>query len=140
MKNLLRAAGKNRRLVLWSGLFLAALCTATSATAQSDPGGKTFSQKKFERKLDKHNTVLLDVRTMEEYEQGHIPGAILADITRPDSFMAKVDTLDKKKTYLLYCRSGKRSAAAMKKMSEMGFTKLAHLEGGFSNWKGKRKP
>ena len=140
MKNLLRTAGKNRRLILWSGLFLAALCTTACAAAQTDPAGKTYSQKKFERKLDRRNTVLLDVRTIEEYEQGHIPGALLADITRPETFQAKVDTLDKKKTYLLYCRSGKRSAAAMKKMSEMGFTKLAHLEGGFSNWKGKRKP
>src|SRR3954462_592347 len=85
----------------------------------------TFDQM---RKTDK-DAVILDVRTKEEYEGGHIPGAILLDFNSPD-FGEKVAKLDKNKTYLVHCAAGGRSARACNKMEKLDFSKLYNLEGG----------
>jgi rhodanese-related sulfurtransferase len=79
--------------------------------------------------------VLLDVRTPQEYNQGHIPGAILVDIYDPE-FREKVEKLDKDKTYYVICRSGNRSGKACTIMHGLGFNDLYNLEGGMLDWTG----
>ncbi|KAK3582303.1 hypothetical protein CHS0354_023843 [Potamilus streckersoni] len=75
--------------------------------------------------------VILDVRTQEEFlNDGSIESAINIDYYQPD-FQQRLAELDKTKTYLVYCRSGKRSADTCKTMSEMGFPKLINLDGGY---------
>lgn len=61
------------------------------------------------------------------------------DVLKVEDFKKQVETLDKTKTYLLYCRSGKRSKEGMALMKESGFTKLYDLEDGFSNWRGDKE-
>jgi len=90
------------------------------------------------RKSEK-DAVLLDVRTRKEYEEGHIPGAVLIDITSND-FDKQVAKLDKKKTYLVHCAAGVRSTRACKKMGEANFSKLFNLEGGMGAWEKAGKP
>lgn len=70
--------------------------------------------------------IVLDVRTAEEFEQGHVTGAQNIDFLKSD-FESKIDTLDKAKSYKLYCRSGNRSGKAEKKMKEKGFTHVENL-------------
>jgi len=77
--------------------------------------------------------VLLDVRTPEEFAGGNIEGAINIDFKAPD-FEQKIGELDKNKTYLVYCLSGMRSRKAADRMSELGFTSLYTLNGGYSAW------
>ncbi len=82
------------------------------------------------------NIVLLDVRTAGESAQGFIKGTKnFADIMGGD-FAAKVGSLDKTKTYIVYCRSGNRSGSACGFMDQQGFTKLYNLSGGISAWSG----
>ena len=81
----------------------------------------------------KDNAVLLDVRTPEEYEEGHIEGAKLININDP-SFIAEVDKLDKDKTYYINCRSGARSGRACQYMASKGFGELINLRGGIIAW------
>ena len=76
---------------------------------------------------------LLDVRTPEEFAQGHLKGAILVDVKSTD-FEAKVGKLARKDRYLLYCRSGHRSGIALEKMKEMGFANVQHVAGGIGAW------
>jgi phage shock protein E len=76
---------------------------------------------------------LLDVRTPEEFAQGHLKGAVLVDVKSPD-FETNVAKLPRKDRYLLYCRSGHRSGVALEKMKEMGFTNLQHVAGGIGAW------
>ncbi len=90
------------------------------------------------RKTDKE-AVILDVRTKEEYERGHIPGAVLMDFNSPD-FGEKVAKLDKNKTYLVHCASGGRSARACNKMEKMDFSTLYNLQGGMGAWEKAGKP
>lgn len=77
-----------------------------------------------------HEYVLLDVRTPEETAEGKINGAIEADV-KSDDFKDQIDKLDKEQSYIIYCRSGKRSSKAYKIMKENGFGALLVLDGGY---------
>ena len=77
-----------------------------------------------------HEYVLLDVRTPEETAEGKINGAIEADV-KSDDFKDQIDKLDKEQSYIIYCRSGKRSSKAYKIMKENGFGALMVLDGGY---------
>lgn len=79
------------------------------------------------------NFVLLDVRTPGEYEESHIEGSILINYQAPD-FKDELQKLDKDKTYLVYCRSGMRSAASIDIMIDNGFKKIHNILGGIMGW------
>jgi rhodanese-related sulfurtransferase len=83
--------------------------------------------------------VLLDVRTPQEYQDGHIAGAVLIDSTS-SSFKEELGRLDPGKTYLVYCRTGNRSGKAISLMRELRFRKLRHLSGGITKWKEEGLP
>jgi len=82
---------------------------------------------------------ILDVRTKQEWEEGHLKGATLVTVTE-DGFLEKAKAaLDKKKAVVVYCRSGRRSAMATKQLRAAGFT-VYDLDGGFTAWKAAGKP
>jgi rhodanese-related sulfurtransferase len=78
--------------------------------------------------------LLLDVRTPQEYRDGHIAGAVLIDYTAP-SFREELAGLERGKTYLVYCRTGNRSGKAASLMKELQFRNVRHLAGGITKWK-----
>lgn len=78
---------------------------------------------------------ILDVRTREEFDNGHIPNAIQIDFYRPE-FREEIAKLEKDKTYYVVCRSGARSGKTCTIMSEMGFGRVYNLEGGMLQWSG----
>lgn len=82
------------------------------------------------------DNVLIDVRTAQEYEEGHLPDAINIDVNSPD-FEKEIKKLDPKKNYYLYCRSGKRSTAATEKMESAGFKHISNLKDGYINYQKK---
>jgi rhodanese-related sulfurtransferase len=81
-------------------------------------------------------SVILDVRTSEEFESGYIKGALNMDIRGGADFLASIEMLDKSKSYFVYCRSGARSGQACQLMSQMGFSAVYNLEGGVLAWEG----
>ncbi len=81
------------------------------------------------------NITALDVRTPGEFAAGHIPGAINIDIGNP-KFASLINSLDKNGEYVVYCRSGIRSAKAAGIMKEAGFKKAHNMKGGISAWGG----
>jgi phage shock protein E len=83
--------------------------------------------------LAQPSTVLLDVRTPEEFATGHLQGAQNIDFRAP-SFREKVAQLDKAKTYVLYCASGNRSGQSSVLMQETGFRKIINA-GAFKDLK-----
>ncbi|RPI73386.1 MAG: rhodanese-like domain-containing protein [Ignavibacteriales bacterium] len=93
-----------------------------------------LNPKEFSNKLrEDDNAVLLDIRTPNEYNQGHIPNAVLMNIYDP-SFADEIQMLDKKKNYYLYCRSGNRSYHAGRMMVQFGFNKIYNLSSGILDW------
>jgi thioredoxin 1 len=129
-----------RKSILLSTLLIATLlcCLTSGVLAQSGVNKLTLKEKKFQRLLKKENTILLDVRTAEEYQSGHLPNSINIDVKQPD-FLRQVQTFDTTKTYLLYCRSGRRSQTALTMMKAHGFKKVYHLKGGIDTWKGRKE-
>lgn len=84
-----------------------------------------------------NNAIILDVRTQDEVDQGVIPNTIHIDIHQGQGFIDELETLDKDKTYFVYCRSGARSAQACAIMEQLGFRKAYNLLGGITNWEGE---
>ena len=81
------------------------------------------------------NYIIVDVRTFEEYCEGHIPGAI--NIPNEDIVDAEPELLaDKEQMILIYCRSGNRSKQAAEKLANMGYTNLIEF-GGIIDWDGE---
>lgn len=76
---------------------------------------------------------IIDVRTPGEYNGGFIPNAVNIDFYGSD-FKSEIDKLDKNRPVAIYCQSGGRSGKALKMMSEMNFTTVLELEGGYSNY------
>ena len=74
---------------------------------------------------------LLDVRRAEEFAAHHLEGATNLDYLGPD-FLEQIDALDPHETYLVYCRSGRRSVRACTLMRNAGIGKLVHLDGGIN--------
>jgi L-ascorbate metabolism protein UlaG (beta-lactamase superfamily)/rhodanese-related sulfurtransferase len=80
------------------------------------------------------NTVLLDVRTEGEFNEGHISNALNIDVKQEDFIEQAKSTLPADKTIAVYCRGGKRSVTAAKKLTAEGY-KVLNLEGGITAWK-----
>ena len=80
--------------------------------------------------------MLLDVRHKHEFDAEKIPNAINLDVRMPN-FKDKIANYDPKKTYFVYCQSGKRSAKACTEMSKLGFEKVINLVGGINQYEGK---
>lgn len=81
------------------------------------------------------NALLVDVRTPEEYAEGHIENAVLID-WQDECFEERVKAeLDSAKPVLVICRSGRRSSEAAKAMKELGFSRIADLGGGMLAWR-----
>ena len=79
------------------------------------------------------NIVILDVRTAKEFADGHVAGAVNIDVNQAD-FAQKIDQLDRSKTYIVYCRSGRRSSKAVGIMATKGFKNLYNVSDGFLGW------
>jgi rhodanese-related sulfurtransferase len=77
--------------------------------------------------------VILDVRTPDEYTTSHIEGAVNINVEDP-AFSEQIAELDKGATYVVYCRSGNRSAVATAQMRAAGFTQVSDVAGGLGAW------
>lgn len=73
--------------------------------------------------MQEETASILDVRTPQEFNEGHLEGAINVDIQSPTISQA-FDQLPKDRTYIVYCRSGNRSAEAIEQMKQKGFSSL----------------
>lgn len=79
------------------------------------------------------NASLIDVRTSDEFKNGHLLNAVNIDWYNND-FVNQLAALDKNAPVLIYCHSGSRSSSAAAKMIKEGFTEIYELRGGISEW------
>lgn len=105
--------------------ILLLVCSLTLGCAQSKSKHITeFSQK------DINDGILIDVRTPQEFEAGHLDNAVNIDWFAND-FTKKIETLDKEKPVYVYCKKGGRSTKAAHVLDSLGFEKVIELEGGY---------
>ena len=103
-------------------------------TASAAPTrGAELGAAEFAAALKRPGTTIVDVRTPQEYAQGHLQGAVNLDVSSAD-FAARLATLDPSAPYAVYCHSGNRSGVAVAAMAEQGFTDAYHLGGGIGAW------
>lgn len=119
--------------VLGTPLLLAPGCTPSGndAVVQQTPAQ---AQALIQDRQGDADFAILDVRNPEEFEAGHIEGAVNVCFLC-DTFEDNVAELDPSKTYLIYCASDNRSGQAAAIMSEQGFADLYELTGGVNRWK-----
>lgn len=81
--------------------------------------------------INQDKVTIIDVRTPEEYNSGHIPGAKLIPL---QIIEGQAEKLSKDKSYLLVCHSGNRSTQASEILKEKGFKHIYNMTGGMNNW------
>ena len=108
-----------------------------SCSAQQDGTITALSANDASTLIEKYtgdsNFIILDIRTPGEYQSGHIKDSIMIDYYSK-SFGDQIGRLDKGKSYLVYCRSGNRSARSMALFEKLQFKKIYHLSSGINSW------
>lgn len=139
--------------MLCAGALLAASCSGSESTTSDSPpdaAEATATSAGGLRTIDAaealsiqsdapDDLVVLDVRTLEEFAEGHLEDAVMLDFYDPE-FAAQIAELDPDAPYLLYCRSGNRSGQTIELMEQLGFTDVANLDGGILAWADAGQP
>ncbi|MBN3584280.1 rhodanese-like domain-containing protein [Algoriphagus aestuarii] len=129
---------KTQIKIVLTFIYILFLISCSSKT--SEPNTISVSPDELEKEiLENKDLVILDVRTPEEFTEGHIKDAVLINFMGED-FQEKLENLDKTKTYAVYCMGGGRQQKSSLEMQNMGFGKILLLDGGFSNWTEEGKP
>lgn len=115
-------------------ILLLALTLLVNCKMQSDCAIEKLKVITFKEGITNKEVQLIDVRTLEEYEEGAIEGASLIDFYSED-FEVNALKLDKNKPVYLYCKRGVRSWKAAKQLSNLGFKNIYDLKGGYDAWK-----
>ena len=114
------------------------LCSLIGCNAQSE-GFKSLSVEEYAKAIEDTTIVRLDVRTAEEYADGHIENTLNIDVLKDDFQEKALRILPKDKTIAVNCRSGKRSKNAAKILVKNGY-KVIELDEGYNGWVSKGMP
>jgi rhodanese-related sulfurtransferase len=125
------------KIKILSLVFL--LLGVTSCLKNQTDSAQVLDVVSYEKKMTQPNVQLVDVRTPEEFNEGHLENAVNIDFMA-DDFDVKVASLDKEKPVMVYCKSGGRSAKSAARLKELGFKTISDLEGGITNWTSEDKP
>lgn len=115
------------------------LATLGLTTACGQAHFENVDVKGFTELMNDSNVVVLDVRTAEEFGEGHLEGALNIDQAQSDFIEKAKGTLAIEKTIAVYCRSGRRSASAAGRLAAEGY-KAVNLKGGILAWKEAQMP
>lgn len=142
----------NKYISVIYGALLGSLLLSTIAGSTTNPGfmnriiagdsAKTYiniNAEEMSSMLSDTEYVIIDVRTPEEWNTGYITGTEKFMDINEGNFEDQIQSLDKSKKYIVYCRSGNRSSKACSIMSRNGFTNLYNLSGGINKWNGEIK-
>lgn len=127
------------RIFLLAALWLGTVPVVSCQQPANDDVVKHVDAATFQKLAKTPGTVLLDVRTAQEFSEGHLQGAQNLDFSS-EGFSASIAGLDKSMNYMVYCKSGRRSAMAAEQMKDAGFTKITDLKGGITAWREARLP
>ena len=120
-----------RLLPLFFSFLLLTGCGAGGASEEK--GYQQISQEEAKEMMDSQEVLILDVREQDEYDSGHIPGAVLLPVGSITEESAAEVIPEKDATVLVYCRSGNRSKTAAKALAELGYTGIYEF-GGITTW------
>ena len=122
-----------RILPLFLLLLLLTGCGGTASNDSSDSSYQQISQEEAKDMMDSQDVIILDVREQDEYDGGHIPGAMLLPVGMINEETAAGVIPGKDATVLVYCRSGNRSKTASSALADLGYTNIYEF-GGINTW------
>ncbi len=117
--------------------LLALLSLAVALPAADKP--KDVSVNEAQKLIQEGKVLVLDVRTPEEFKEGHIEGAVNIDFNGKD-FAAQIQRLDPSKPVLVHCQGGGRSGRSLPLLEQLSFPQVYHLHEGFGEWEAAGKP
>ena len=121
-------------------LFLSVLLLLTRCGGNAADGSyQQITQEKAKEMMDTQEVIILDVREQDEYDSGHIPGAVLLPVGTIDEDTAAEVIPEKESTVLVYCRSGNRSKTVASALAELGYTNVYEF-GGIKTWPYETEP
>ena len=109
------------------------LCAMVLLGGCGENGYQQISQDEAKEMMDSQEVVILDVREQDEFDSGHIAGAVLLPVGSISEATAAEVIPKKDSVVLVYCRSGNRSKTASEKLVELGYTKVYEF-GGINTW------
>lgn len=115
------------------------MCAVQASGCSHNDSIVSVSVSVFEKEMMSASVQLLDVRTPEEYAEGHINGATNINVQSDNFREMAVRELSKDSTVLVYCRSGRRSLTAAEILIKLGY-KVVNLKGGIIDWKENGRP
>lgn len=119
--------------ILVNILFMAIVSGCLSSTMPSEKARHVdVSVQQSKEMIDRGEVFILDVRTLEEYNEGHVMGSTLIPVDELDS---RLKELPRDKKILVYCMTGHRSLTASEKLENSRFTQLYNMKGGITEWK-----
>lgn len=119
---------------LYFFLFVTIFSLGMWACTGKDAKYKNLTSGQFEQLIKDTSIQLVDVRTLAEHMEGHIPGSLNINVQDKEFASCVDDLLDKNRPIALYCRSGRRSRKAAKLLIEKGYQKVYNLDKGILNW------
>lgn len=120
-------------------LLLLTGCGGNASNTSSESDYQQISQEEAKEMMDTQDVIILDVREQDEYDSGHIPGAVLLPVGTIDETTAAEVIPEKDSTVLVYCRSGNRSKTASSTLAELGYTNIYEF-GGINTWPYETEP
>ena len=105
-------------------MLISLLLVLTGCGGNTSDGYQQISQEEAKEMMDTQEVIILDVREQDEYDSGHIPGAVLLPVGTIDEDTAAEAIPEKDSTVLVYCRSGNRSKTAASALAERGDTNI----------------
>ena len=128
-----------RILPLFLLLLLLTGCGGTASNFSSEDDYQQISQEEAKEMMDTQDVIILDVREQDEYDSGHIPGAVLLPVGTIDEETAAEVIPEKDSTVLVYCRSGNRSKTASSTLAELDYSNIYEF-GGINTWPYETEP
>lgn len=119
-----------KRILPFAILFLLLVGCGGSGAGSSY---QQITQEEAKEMMDTQEVIVLDVREQDEYDSGHIPGAVLLPVGTIEEDTAAQVIPEKDSTVLVYCRSGNRSKTASAALAELGYTSIYEF-GGINTW------
>lgn len=108
-------------------------CEPASST-HKNTDTRVIPAQEFQKEIAQPQAQLVDARTLEEYQQGHIEGAVHMDVLDQEKFVSQIQTLDTTRPVYVYCKSGGRSQTAASLLQDHGFDQVVELKGGYTAW------
>ena len=113
--------------------LLLSLLLLTGCGGNTSDGYQQITQEEAKEMMDTQEVIILDVREQDEYDSGHIPGAVLLPVGSIYEDTAAEVIPEKDSTVLVYCRSGNRSKTSSSALAELGYTNI-YVFGGINTW------